>query len=172
MFLPCSIKNAVAHMLCNRVAFMKTTGITKMTEMTKTTRTATNKRVECWMPKNHRNPPPRAWPILGRSRMSGRRTSGSSRPSRTTQGMAHFRKVADVWEKDVWEFQAKSGSSGSCRLFLHFLGKIAVRKMSGRTPGSPRHPSSRHLRPSDMWGVAKGSSIASVAKLKGDKRAE
>ena len=31
------------------------------------------------------------------------------------------RAVADVWEKDVWEFQAKSGSSGSCRLFLHFL---------------------------------------------------
>ena len=46
----------------------------------------------------------------------------------------YFWKVADVWE-----FQAKSGSSGSCRLFLHFLGKIAVRKMSGRTPGSPRH---------------------------------
>ena len=30
--------------------------------------------------------------------------------------------VADVWEKDVWDFQAKSGSSGSCTLFLHFLG--------------------------------------------------
>ena len=45
--------------------------------------------------------------------------------------------AADVWEKDVWEFQAKSGSSGSCRLLLHFLGKIAVQEMSGRTPGSP-----------------------------------
>ena len=61
----------------------------------------------------------------------------------------YYRKVADVWKKDVWEFQAKSGSSGSCRLFLHFLRKIAVRKMSGRTPGSPRHPSCRHPRPSD-----------------------
>ena len=30
------------------------------------------------------------------------------------------RVVADVWEKDVWDFQAKSGSSGSCRLFLSF----------------------------------------------------
>ena len=59
------------------------------------------------------------------------------------------RKVADVCKKDVWEFQAKSGSSGSCLLFLHFLGKIAVRKLSGRTPGSPRHPSSRHPRPSE-----------------------
>ena len=62
-----------------------------------------------------------------------------------------FRKVADVWKKNVWEFQAKSGSSGSCRLFLHFLGKIAVLKMSGRTPGSPRHPSCRHPRPSDVY---------------------
>ena len=44
--------------------------------------------------------------------MSGKRTSGSS----------------------------KSGSSGSCCLFLYFLGKIAVQEMSGRTPGSPRHP--------------------------------
>ena len=40
--------------------------------------------------------------------------------------------VADVWKKDVWEFQAKSGSSSSCRLFLHFLGKIAVQEMSGK----------------------------------------
>ena len=60
-----------------------------------------------------------------------------------------YRVVADVWKKDVWEFQAKSGSSGSCRLFLHFLRKIAVQEMSGKTPGAPRHPSSRHPRPSD-----------------------
>ena len=52
-------------------------------------------------------------------------------------------------EKDVWEFQAKSGSSGSCRLFLHFLWKIAVQEMSGKTPRSPRHPSSRHPRSSE-----------------------
>ena len=53
------------------------------------------------------------------------------------------------WEKDVWEFQAESGSSGSCCLFLYFLGKTAVQDMSGRTPGSPRHPSCRHPRPSE-----------------------
>ena len=57
--------------------------------------------------------------------------------------------VADVWEKDVWELQAKSGSSGSCRLFLHFLGKMAVQEMSVKAPGSPRHSSSRHPRCSD-----------------------
>ena len=58
------------------------------------------------------------------------------------------RVVADVWKKDVWEFQAKSGSSGVCCLLLHFLGKIEVQEMSGKTPGSPRHPSSRQARPS------------------------
>ena len=57
------------------------------------------------------------------------------------------RVVTDVWEKHVWDFQAKAGSSGSCRLFLHFPGKIAVQKMSGKTPGSPRDPSTRHPRP-------------------------
>ena len=31
--------------------------------------------------------------------------------------------VADVWEKHGWDFHAKSGSSGPCRLFLHVLGK-------------------------------------------------
>ena len=40
--------------------------------------------------------------------------------------------VADVWEQDVWDFQAKSGSSGSCCLFLHFLEKIAIQQMSGK----------------------------------------
>ena len=60
-----------------------------------------------------------------------------------------IRVVADVWENDIWEFQAKSGSSGSCCLFLHSLGKITVQEMSGKTPGSPRHPSSRLPRPSD-----------------------
>ena len=53
----------------------------------------------------------------------------ASKPSRQHQ------KDADVWEKHVWEFQAKSGSSGSCCLFLYFLGKIAVQEMSGKTPG-------------------------------------
>ena len=62
-----------------------------------------------------------------------------------------IRVVMDVWKKDVWDFQAKSGSSGSCRLFLHFLAKIAVQEMSGKTSGSPRHPSSRHPRPSEKY---------------------
>ena len=58
------------------------------------------------------------------------------------------RAVADVWEKDVWDFQAKE--LRFLPTFLQFLGKIAVQKMSGKTPGSPRHPSSRHPRPSEL----------------------
>ena len=45
------------------------------------------------------------------------------------------------------------GCQGWCpadRAFLiHFLGTIAVQKMSGKTPGSSRHPSSRHPWPSE-----------------------
>ena len=72
-----------------------------------------------------------------------------SRAPHVGPALPQAQKAADVWEKDVWEFQAKSGSSGSCCPFLHFLGKIAVQEMSGRTPGSPRHSSCRHPRPSD-----------------------
>ena len=64
-------------------------------------------------------------------------------------GKSKAQVATDVWEKDVWDFQAKSGSSGSCPLFPHFLGKIAVQKMSGKTPGSPRQPSCRHPRLSE-----------------------
>ena len=34
--------------------------------------------------------------------------------------------------KEGRDFQAKSGGLGPCPLFLHFLGKIAVQKMSGK----------------------------------------
>ena len=78
--------------------------------------------------------------------------------------------AADVWEKDVWEFQAKSGSSGSCCLFLYVLGKIAVQEMSGRTPGSRRHPSSRHPRPSDEQ-VRKRAQKSKAQRAKECKRA-
>ena len=39
--------------------------------------------------------------------------------------------VVDVWEKDVWDFQAESGSSGSSPLFLHFLGKPQFKNCLG-----------------------------------------
>ena len=51
----------------------------------------------------------------------------------TTATAANTRVVADVWEKDVWEFEAKSASSGFCRLFLHFLGKIVSENRKGGT---------------------------------------
>ena len=36
--------------------------------------------------------------------------------------------VADVWEKDVWEYQAKSGSSGSCHFSFISWGKSQFNK--------------------------------------------
>ena len=84
-------------------------------------------------------------------------------PTRKT--LTESQKAADVWEKDVWEFQAKSGSSGSCCLFLYFLGKIAVQEMSGRTPGSPRYPSCRHPRPSEKEDLAADCLISWVLLL-------
>ena len=77
--------------------------------------------------------------------------------SKTQESFSKLKVAEDVWEKDVWEFQAKSGSSGSCRLFFHFLGKIAVQEMSGKTPGNPRHPSSRHPWPSETQGGRKNT---------------
>ena len=56
---------------------------------------------------------------------------------------ASCRVVADVWKKDVWD----SGQIWELRFlpsFLDFPKKIAVQKMSGKMPGSPRHPSTRH----------------------------
>ena len=47
------------------------------------------------------------------------------------------RAIADVWEKDVWDFQAKSGSSGFLPSFPSFPREVAVQKVSGKTPGSP-----------------------------------
>ena len=79
----------------------------------------------------------------------------STRDDANQRSRASSRVVADVWEKDVWEFQAKPGSSGSCRLFLHFQGKIAVQEMSGKTSGSPRHSSSRHPWPPEAVCSAK-----------------
>ena len=86
-------------------------------------------------------------PLQGSSKKE--RTRSSTYLNFLLQENQKGRVVVDVWEEDVWEFQAKSGSSGSCRLFLDFLGKITVREMSGKTPGSPRYPSSRHPRPSE-----------------------
>ena len=75
------------------------------------------------------------------------------------RGIAKNRVVADVWEKGVWDFQAKSGSSGSCRSFLHFLRKIAVQKVSGKR----LEPSSRHPRPSEKYVKGGGGLRAGIA---------
>ena len=48
-------------------------------------------------------------------------------------------------------FGPLSGFGWIPSLFLDFLGKVAVQKLSGKTPGSPRHLSSRHPRPSGWY---------------------
>ena len=71
----------------------------------------------------------------GKSRNSGlvpgKRDPNSCKhnPEHHKVSHASFRVVADIWEKDVWDFQAKSGSSGSCRLFLHFLEKSQLKSV-------------------------------------------
>ena len=60
------------------------------------------------------------------------------------------RVVVDVWEKDVWDFQAKSGSSGSCPLRLSFPQENRSSKNVWEKAwklGSPRHPLTRHPQP-------------------------
>ena len=59
-------------------------------------------------------------------------------------GCSPFRVVADVWEKDVWDFQAKSGSSGSFRFCPSFPGE----NRTSKTSGSPR-----------LAGVLRGNTI-------------
>ena len=65
-------------------------------------------------------------------------------------------KYADIWEKDVCNFQAKSGSSGSCPLFLNFIGKITIPEMSGKELECPRCPSPRHPRRAKVQRTPKG----------------
>ena len=85
------------------------------------------------------NEPALPEPFLGSTTVSHRRVFVLLRAEKPQLEMVLNRVVVDVWKKDVWQF----------RLFLHFLGQIAVQKMSGKKPESPRHPSSRHPRPSD-----------------------
>ena len=39
--------------------------------------------------------------------------------------------VEDVWYKELWDFQPKSGTNGCCLLFPHFLVKVQPKKAWG-----------------------------------------
>ena len=58
-----------------------------------------------------------------------------------------FQKAADVWKKDVWEFQAFSQTFLGLRFFLGNEGKNGKNLNSQNWPGTPRRPSPRHPRP-------------------------
>ena len=56
-------------------------------------------------------------------------------------------KAADVWKKDVWDFQAFSQSFFELRVSLGNEGEDGKSLNSQTWPGSPRRPSPRHPRP-------------------------
>ena len=60
--------------------------------------------------------------------------------------------TADVWKKDVWDFQALSQTSVELRFSLGNEGKDGKNLNSQTWSGSPRRPSSRHPRPFKVAG--------------------
>ena len=73
--------------------------------------------------------------------------------------------VADVWEKDVWDFHAESGSSGPCRPFLH-QGAPKGRQQKGEI-GSGTHIFADFCRFSLIFGSLCKSRDLGVADLRG-----
>ena len=59
-------------------------------------------------------------------------------------------KAADVWKKDVWDFQAFSQTSLELRFSLGNEGKDGKNLNSQTWPGTPRRPSPRHPRPPEL----------------------
>ena len=56
-------------------------------------------------------------------------------------------KSADVWKKDVWDFQGSSQTFSELEFSLGNEGKEGRNLNSQTWPGSPRRPSPRHPRP-------------------------
>ena len=56
-------------------------------------------------------------------------------------------KAANVWKKDVWDFQAFSQTFLELRFSLGNEGNDGKNLNSQTWPGTPRRPSPRHLRP-------------------------
>ena len=61
----------------------------------------------------------------------------------------YYQKAADVWKKDVWDFQVLSQTLLELRFSLRDKGKNGKNLSSQTWPGSPRRPSPRHPRPAD-----------------------
>ena len=61
-------------------------------------------------------------------------------------------KTADVWKKDVWDFQAFSQTFLELRFSLGNDGKGGRNLNSQTWPGTPRRPSPRHPQPPE-WKI-------------------
>ena len=77
-------------------------------------------------------------------------------------------KAADVWKKDVWEFQAFSQTFLELRFSLGNEGKDRKNLNSQTWPGTPRRPSPRHPRPpdcasGDWWDTSPNASSLSIS---------
>ena len=71
-----------------------------------------------------------------------------------------FQKAADVWKKDVWDFQWLSQTFFELRFSLGKAGKDSKNLSSQTWPGSPRRLSPRHSRPPDLflfWKIQRGA---------------
>ena len=64
-------------------------------------------------------------------------------------------KTANVWKKDVWDFEVFSQTFLELRFSLGNEGEDGERLNSQTWPGTPRRPSSRHPRPPDKSVVEK-----------------
>ena len=62
-------------------------------------------------------------------------------------GPSKDQKTADVWKKDVWDFQAFSQTLIELRFAMGNEGKHGKKLNSQTWPGTPRRPSPRHPRP-------------------------
>ena len=63
---------------------------------------------------------------------------------------ANYQKAADVWKKDVWDFQAISQTLLELRFSVGNEGKDGKILSSQTWPGSPRRPSPRRPRPPEI----------------------
>ena len=83
---------------------------------------------------------------------SGTLSRRRQRPLRVADQGGSFpsQKAADVWKKDVWDFQAFSQTFLEVRFSLGNEGKDGKNLNSQTWPGTPRRPSPRHPRPPDL----------------------
>ena len=79
-------------------------------------------------------------------------------------------KAADVWKKDVWDFQAFSQTFLELRFSLENEGKDGKNLNSQTWPGTPRRPSSRHPRPPDLQAIRGCDFTGAISLAAGDSK--